>query len=137
MARLRVLVFLVFLLAIASFPLFSRIPFTKTSGIGPLGAPAVTQSKFQKFDVGVLAIFKGEALYLAEWLEYHLLIGVQHFWLASNDCLDEAASNATLLPYVQAGIVTLDRRFLCDQRFQRRAYNTIATELRELGVVTW
>jgi hypothetical protein len=57
------------------------------------GAPQKVQPKC---NIGVLAIFKGEAANLQKWLEYHLLIGVEHFWLAINDCLDEAASNATL-----------------------------------------
>jgi len=33
--------------------------------------------------------------FLPEWLEYHHLIGVQHFYLVSNDC-DDLVHNATL-----------------------------------------
>lgn len=48
------------------------------------------------YDIGVLAVFRGESIHLKEWLEYHLLIGVQHFWLVSNDCEDQTDSNSVL-----------------------------------------
>ncbi|KIC71464.1 hypothetical protein DB44_DM00010, partial [Candidatus Protochlamydia amoebophila] len=31
------------------------------------------------YDLSVCAIFKNEAPYLKEWIEYHRLIGVKHF----------------------------------------------------------
>jgi hypothetical protein len=47
--------------------------------------------------------------YLEEWLEYHMLIGVQHFFLMSNECdTDEAeAAKALLQPYIHRGVVSL------------------------------
>ena len=33
------------------------------------------------YDLAVVAIFKDEARYLKEWLDYHLLAGVEHFYL--------------------------------------------------------
>ena len=33
------------------------------------------------YDLAVAAIFKDEARYLKEWLDYHLLAGVEHFYL--------------------------------------------------------
>ena len=37
--------------------------------------------KQKKYTVAVCAIFKNEGIFLKEWLEYHLLIGVEHFYL--------------------------------------------------------
>ena len=47
--------------------------------------------------------------YLEEWLEYHMLIGVQHFFFMSNECdTDEAeAAKALLQPYIHRGVVSL------------------------------
>lgn len=47
---------------------------------------------------------KGEQGYLREWLEYHLLVGVEHFYLYDQD--DNPETIALLEPYEQAGLVT-------------------------------
>ena len=47
---------------------------------------------------------KNEQPYLHEWLEYHLLVGVLHFFLYDMD--DSAASRALLAPYEKRGLVT-------------------------------
>ena len=62
--------------------------------------------------------------YIVEWLEYHLLIGIQHFYLLSNDCDDDdrAAATAALTPYVNVGVVSLSYRFKCADMFQETAY---------------
>ena len=57
------------------------------------------------YDLAVAAIFKDEARYLKEWLDYHLLAGVEHFYFYNNDSSDEYAE--VLAPYVEAGLVTL------------------------------
>ena len=57
------------------------------------------------YDLAVVAIFKDEAPYLREWLDYHLLAGVEHFYLYNNDSTDGYAE--ILKPYVDANIVTL------------------------------
>lgn len=49
--------------------------------------------------------FRGETPYLREWLEFHRLVGFEHFYLLDNDGGDEAA--AVLRPYTAAGLVTL------------------------------
>ena len=47
---------------------------------------------------------KGEDLYLREWLEYHLLVGVEHFFLYD---MDGGQVQAGILePYEDAGVVT-------------------------------
>ena len=49
-------------------------------------------------------IFKGENTYLREWLEFHRLVGVDHFYLYDDDGSAEAKD--LLQPYVDAGVVT-------------------------------
>ena len=56
------------------------------------------------YDLAVVAIFKDEAPYLAEWLDYHLLAGVEHFYLYNNDSTDNYAD--IIAPYVAANLVT-------------------------------
>jgi hypothetical protein len=47
--------------------------------------------------------FRNERPYLREWLEFHLLAGVQHFYLYDNRSSDHAIE--TLRPYIQQGVV--------------------------------
>ena len=51
--------------------------------------------------LSVCAIYKNEARYLAEWLEFHLLAGVEHFFLYNNDSTDD--HREVLAPYLRAG----------------------------------
>jgi hypothetical protein len=51
------------------------------------------------------AIFKNEALYLEEWLRFHELVGVEHFYLYNNDSTDDY--QYVLRPWINAGKVTL------------------------------
>ena len=55
------------------------------------------------YELSVTAILKNEALYLREWLDYHLLAGVDHFYLYDNDSTDNQAE--VVAPYVEAGLV--------------------------------
>ena len=57
------------------------------------------------YDLAVVAIFKDEGRYLKEWLDYHLLAGVKHFYLYNNDSTDNYAE--VLAPYVEKKLVTL------------------------------
>jgi hypothetical protein len=50
-------------------------------------------------------MFRDEARWLKEWLEYHLLIGVQHFYLYNN--LSRDNYQEVLRPYVNRGDVEL------------------------------
>ncbi|MBR4153677.1 MAG: glycosyltransferase family 2 protein [Selenomonadaceae bacterium] len=54
-------------------------------------------------NLSVVAILKNEAPYLKEWLDYHLLAGVDHFYLYDNESPDNQAEVAK--PYVEAGLV--------------------------------
>lgn len=57
------------------------------------------------YDLAVVAIFKDEGRYFKEWLDYHLLAGVEHFYLYNNDSSDDYAK--ILAPYVENNLVTL------------------------------
>jgi len=59
----------------------------------------------KKYNVSICAIFRQEAVYLKEWIEYHKIVGVQHFYLYNN--FSEDNYNQVLAPYVERGEVTL------------------------------
>lgn len=63
-----------------------------------------TDEKFE-FHVSVVAVLKNEATYLEEWIVYHHLIGVQHFYLYDNESSDDVDS--VLQPFINLGWVTL------------------------------
>lgn len=64
-----------------------------------------TSQKQKKYNLSVCAIFKNEAKYLREWIEYHQLAGVDHFYLYNNNSVDRF--NEVLKPYITQGMVTL------------------------------
>ncbi|MBR4267266.1 MAG: glycosyltransferase family 92 protein [Bacteroidales bacterium] len=61
--------------------------------------------KTKKYKVAICAIFKNEALYLREWIEYHKIVGVEHFYLYNNNSEDNYEE--VLKPYIANGSVTL------------------------------
>jgi hypothetical protein len=74
----------------------------------------------------VFAILKNETPYLAEWLEYHLLVGVDRFWLINNDSQDNPVD--VLQPYISAGVVHYDS--MGGRGKQLRIYNSLLPMLR-------
>ncbi|NGX57175.1 MAG: hypothetical protein K940chlam3_00058 [Chlamydiae bacterium] len=58
-----------------------------------------------KYFISVTAMFNQEAPYLKEWIEYHKLIGVEHFYLYNNSSEDHYLE--VLQPYVDSGEVDL------------------------------
>lgn len=56
-----------------------------------------------KYKLSVCAIFKNEAKYIQEWIEFHRMVGVEHFYLYNNDSTDDYLDK--LKPYED--IVTL------------------------------
>ncbi len=69
--------------------------------------------------LSVCAVFRDEAPYLQEWIEFHLLQGVGHFYLYNHRSDDYYW--AVLGPYVEEGIVTLTRWMRDPPQFS--AYN--------------
>lgn len=58
-----------------------------------------------KYNVSICAIFKDEADYLKEWIEFHKIVGVEHFYLYNNNSSDNYLE--VLKPYMDCGLVTL------------------------------
>lgn len=56
-------------------------------------------------EVAVCAIFRNEAPYMQEWIEFHRLVGVEKFYLYNN--LSDDDYQDVLTPYVKRGIVEL------------------------------
>ncbi len=59
----------------------------------------------KKYYLSVSSIFKDEAPYMKEWIEYYKLLGVEHFRLYNNDSEDNYLE--VLKPYIENGEVTL------------------------------
>ena len=55
-------------------------------------------------DLVIVAWLRNEGHYLKEWIDYHLLAGVDHFYLYDHESTDNY--NEVIKPYVEAGLVT-------------------------------
>ncbi len=51
-------------------------------------------------------IIKDENSYLQEWMDYHILLGVEHFWIYDNESAEPVA--ATLKDYIDRGRATVN-----------------------------
>ena len=63
--------------------------------------PLATPARY----LSIAAMFKNEAPYLAEWLEFHRLVGVEHVYLYDHGSTDNFAD--VLAPFIKDGFVTL------------------------------
>lgn len=63
------------------------------------------ESIHKEYKVSVCAIFKNEAPYLKEWIEFNHIVGVDHFFLYNNNSEDNYEE--VVEPYVKSGLVTL------------------------------
>jgi len=59
----------------------------------------------ENYNLSIASIFKDEAPFMKEWIDYHILQGVEHFYLYNNDSTDNFKS--VLRPYIHARVVTL------------------------------
>lgn len=59
----------------------------------------------KKYRISICGIFKNEGPFLQEWIEYHLMIGVDHLYMYNNNSDDEYLR--ILQPYIANGSVTL------------------------------
>jgi hypothetical protein len=84
--------------------------------------------------LAISAIFKDEAPYLREWVEFHLRQGVEHLYLYDNGSSDDGAE--ILRPFVDQGLVTLiDWPISFARRGQARAASDALERAR--GVYSW
>ena len=54
-----------------------------------------------RYKTAICLIFKDEAPFLQEWIEYHHLIGIEHFYLYNNNSTDNYEE--VLKPYIDKG----------------------------------
>lgn len=59
----------------------------------------------KKYKVVLCGMFKDEAPFLKEWIEYHRIVGFDHFYLYNNNSSDNYED--VLEPYIKNGLVTL------------------------------
>ena len=57
------------------------------------------------YTFSICAIFRNEAMFLREWIEFHLLVGVEHFYLYNNFSEDNYLE--ILQPYIDSDVITL------------------------------
>lgn len=92
-----------------------------------------------KYPLSICAIFQDEAPYLKEWIEFHRLVGVEHFYLYNHRSCDHYRE--VLAPYIASQIVELfDRpkvanRIKIFNRLQCKCYNECLTHAK--GVSKW
>ncbi len=55
------------------------------------------------FELSIVTMFKNEAPYLKEWIEFHRMAGVEHFWMYDNGSTDNWKE--VLDPYIQEGVI--------------------------------
>jgi hypothetical protein len=89
------------------------------------------------YNLSACAIFQNESPFLKEWIEYHRIVGVEHFYLYNNNSTDDYS--AVLAPYVQQGIVELFDWSSPPQvdwtPYQQQAYNDCVQ--RSIGHTRW
>lgn len=75
-----------------------------------------------QYDLAVCMIFKDEARYLKEWIEFHRLVGVEHFYLCSHNSTDNYRE--VLEPYIKKNIVEL-KELIIDSDASVQTFNGI------------
>ena len=70
---------------------------------GPGDAADSRRSSAPEVYLAIGMIYRNEAPYLAEWLEFHRLVGVERFYLYDNESEDDHLE--VLAPYIEEGIV--------------------------------
>jgi len=86
-------------------------------------------SMLKKYNLSICSLFKNEEKHLKEWIEYHRLIGVDHFYLYDRGSTDY--SIRVLYPYIRDGIVSLIRwrDFSVDQDEERGYLWALGTQI--------
>ncbi len=82
----------------------ARITARTSAGTNNGAHESLAEANSQDY-LAVAAIFRNEAPYLAEWIEFHRLVGVEKFYLFNNLSADEYLT--VLQPYIDDDIVEL------------------------------
>lgn len=78
----------------------------KLFSAGHVGEKGHKDKRGYKYKLSVTTLFKYETDFLREWVDYHTLSGVEHFYLYENNSTPDAKIAAVLAPYIRDGIVT-------------------------------
>ena len=70
-----------------------------------LSIEGFAEERLDKYTLSICAIFSNESPFLNEWIEYHRLVGVDHFYLFNNGSNDDYLN--CLTPYLEKGMITL------------------------------
>lgn len=81
---------------VVCFELFYKLLFLKKKDFAP-----------KKYHISICGCFKNEARFFKEWIEYHQMIGVEHFYLYNNNSDDNYQE--VLQEYIDKGVVTLEQ----------------------------
>lgn len=123
-------------LALVLGTLFSTLKGNEIEYFKPINEEVCLAERSYPYDLSILAIFQNEAPYLKEWIEFHKLMGVQHFYLYNN--LSEDDYLKILKPYLESGEVELvDWEYDCHkQDWSRIQINAYADALPKLQTET-
>lgn len=67
----------------------------------------IVWNRSYKYKVAFTAIIRNESEYISEWIDYHMLVGVEHFYIYDNYSTDNPLK--VLKPYIEKGIVTYNK----------------------------
>lgn len=74
----------------------------------------------KKYYLSFVSNFKNENPYLKEWLDFHIKVGIDHFFLFDQDGSQESAE--ILEPYIRNQLVTVHDWTLINSKFERPTY---------------
>ena len=78
-------------------------------------------------NLAVVAIAKNEGAYFREWIEYHLAIGIDRFYIYDNESIDD--TRTVLQDYIDRGIVVYT--YLPGEKKQFAAYTDCIDRIRD------
>ncbi len=83
----------------------SNVAPLNVSAQSPVTVPLIVPLSHPKYKIAAAAFIKNEAKFLKEWIEFHRLMGVEHFYLFNHGSKDNFRE--VLQPYINEGIVEL------------------------------
>lgn len=90
--------------------------------------------------LAIASLIHNNAFFLKEWIEFHLMMGVEKFYLGNHFSTDNSV--AILRPYIQRGIVeleTITQPFVNVQQFEREIHCPFYTRILKkcVGQAKW
>lgn len=96
----------IFNILICFFILFgSNFVLAITEDQVPIKPCSINRIDQRKCKISLCAMFQNESEYLKEWIEFHRIVGVSHFYLYNNNSTDGFWN--VLKPYIEQGVVEL------------------------------